>query len=181
MKVVKPINKDFTQDLADSKEQGVKPRYDLGEVPPALKTFAKNLGQQLSAYASGAFDALFGGVPGSLPRTVESPVKKPEEKIRNPSEANAPANRPPGESTKRDTETLAKIADRVESRPPAPGDIAKREVVTSSQAGGKLILSPSLPGSKKEGISQAEKESLSKIAERIEPLTSQLSPRIRVR
>ena len=68
MKVVKPMSKDFTQDLADSKPQGTKINYDLGEVPAPLKTVAKNFLHQVSGYANSAFDALFGGVPGSLPR-----------------------------------------------------------------------------------------------------------------
>jgi hypothetical protein len=88
MKVVKPVNKDFNEDLQAEKQVGKKINYDLGEVPSYIKTGAKNLLQQLSAYSNNAFDALFGGIPGSLPRMInslEEKKPKPETTIEKPS------------------------------------------------------------------------------------------------
>ncbi|QHT65367.1 toprim domain-containing protein [Rhodocytophaga rosea] len=76
MKVIKPVNKDFNEDLQAEKLEGKKIKHDLGEVPVYMKTGAKNLLQQLSAYSNNAFDALFGGIPGSLPRMIDPPNEK---------------------------------------------------------------------------------------------------------
>ncbi|MDO1444649.1 toprim domain-containing protein [Rhodocytophaga aerolata] len=76
MKVVKPVNKDFNEDLQAEKLEGKKIKHDLGEIPAYIKTGAKNLLQQLSAYSNNAFDALFGGIPGSLPRMMNTPEEK---------------------------------------------------------------------------------------------------------
>jgi hypothetical protein len=76
MKVVKPVNKDFNEDLQAEKQEGKKIKHDLGEIPAYMKTGAKNLLQQLSAYSNNAFDALFGGIPGILPRMMDAPIEK---------------------------------------------------------------------------------------------------------
>jgi hypothetical protein len=84
MKVVKPVNKDFNEDLQAEKQEGKKINHDLGEVPSYIRTGAKNLLQQLSAYSNNAFDALFGGIPGSLPRMINAPEeKKPKPETTN--------------------------------------------------------------------------------------------------
>jgi hypothetical protein len=43
MKVVKPVNKDFNEDLQAEKLEGKKTKHDLGEIPSYMKTGAKNL------------------------------------------------------------------------------------------------------------------------------------------
>jgi hypothetical protein len=76
VKVVKPLNKDFTEDLKQSQEQKIKIDYGLENVPKYLKNTTSNLYHQVAAYTNNAFDALFGGLPGSLPRMVSSQIRK---------------------------------------------------------------------------------------------------------
>ena len=68
LKVVRPLNKDFNEDLKQSQEGKQQVDYRLGVPPGTLKSQANNLWDQTAGLTSNAFDALFGGVPGSLPR-----------------------------------------------------------------------------------------------------------------
>jgi hypothetical protein len=146
MKVVQPIRKDFNEDLQEKKPEGKKINHDLGEVPSYLKTGAKNLLHQLSAYSNNAFDALFGGIPGSLPRMTNAPTEKKAIPDRdNTKDANLQ------EQPKKDTATGNLSASPQAgvykpNQPPPQGTDRKEEHLSADKDFSAQKQAPSKPG-----------------------------------
>ena len=91
IKVVKPIQKDFNEDLQQSQQQNSKIDYSLGKVPTGARPSASSLLEQVTGLGNNAFDALFGGVPGSLPR-LEKAIESSQKQVNETSPRQAPEN-----------------------------------------------------------------------------------------
>ncbi len=114
MKVVKPLNKDFNEDLKQTQQHRQKVDYQLDTTPGKFKTQADSLFQQVSGLSHNAFDTLFGGVPGSLPRAEKNALDYDVHKSSKPEIAPEKSNKSVADPEKKDNvSNVATPTDKV--------------------------------------------------------------------